>query len=71
MFVARPKEASLVPLRRPPAVIGSLMGAVLGLAISAVLMRRHRQLRPSLAWWTSPSPAIRADGIPGLAGKRG
>jgi hypothetical protein len=69
MFVGRPKDASLVPLQRLPAVIGGLVGAMLGLAISALLMHRYRSLRPSIAWWTSPSPAIRADGIPGLSGK--
>jgi hypothetical protein len=56
-----------VPLRRLPAVIGGLVGAMLGLAISALLMRRYPSFRPSM---TLSSPAIRADGIPGLAGKR-
>jgi hypothetical protein len=67
MFVARPKDASLVPLQRLPAVIGGLVGAILGLTISVLLMRRYPSVRPSISW--SSSPAIRADGIPGLSGK--
>jgi hypothetical protein len=63
------KDASPVPLRRLPAVTGGLVGAILGLATSALLMRRYPSTRPPISWFFRRSPGIRADGIPGLAGK--